>query len=131
MVCTASYTMLMVIWCRSVFAPSGLDMKPLVVPLHVNTMYVVKLFASRASSCYKHDIGTLSWLNLETLKRALTPLFTRTVRCSTHGHSFVRLLHLYMHILARQKPNPSVSHEKLLSQLLIRSLSTVQEECVH
>ena len=46
---------------------------------------VVQLFASRASSRCKHDMGTLSWLNAETLKRALSPLFGRLVRCSAVG----------------------------------------------
>ena len=35
-----------------------------------------------------------SWLNVEALERALTPLFRRPVWCSVHGHSFVRLQYI-------------------------------------
>ena len=48
-------------------------------------------FASEALSHCKHDTGALSWLNLEPLKRAPTPLFDTPVRCSAHGRSFTRL----------------------------------------
>ena len=57
--------------------------------------YFVSNFASRASSRCKHDVGTLSWLNAETVKRAPTPLFGRLVRCSTHGPFFARLWYMY------------------------------------
>ena len=63
--------------------------KPLVIPL-----YVI-LYSLRASSCCKHDVGTLSWLNAETVERAPTPLFGRLLRCSAHGPFFGRLR--YMH----------------------------------
>ena len=52
------------------------------------TLFFVELFASRALSCCKHNMGALSWLNAETLERAPTPLFDR---CCAHGHSFLRL----------------------------------------
>ena len=48
------------------------------------TLFCVQLFASRVSSCCKHDVGALSWLNAETVKKAPTPLFGRLVRCSAH-----------------------------------------------
>ena len=51
-------------------------------------LYVVKLFASRASSSCKHDMGALSWLNAETLERV--HFLGRFVRCSAHGHSFMQ-----------------------------------------
>ena len=51
----------------------------------------VQLFALRASSHCKHNMGALSWLNVETLGRGPTPLFDRLVRCSAHGSSFLRL----------------------------------------
>ena len=41
------------------------------------TLLFVRLFASKASSSGKHDMGALSWLNVETLERAPTPLFGR------------------------------------------------------
>ena len=41
---------------------------------------------SRASNHGKHDMGALSMLNAETLKRVPSPLFGRLVRCSAHGH---------------------------------------------
>ena len=52
------------------------------------TLFCVQLFASRALSHCKHDMGALSCLNAETIERAPTPLFGRLVRCSTHGRSF-------------------------------------------
>ena len=36
-------------------------------------LFCVQLFALRASSRCKHDVGTLSWLNAETVKRVPTP----------------------------------------------------------
>ena len=39
-------------------------------------------------------MGTLSWLNVGTLERALTPLLGKLVKCSAHGYSFVRLQYL-------------------------------------
>ena len=39
-----------------------------------------QLFASRVSSRCKQDMGTLSWLHVETLNRAPTPLYGRLVR---------------------------------------------------
>ena len=53
--------------------------KLLVVPL-----YVI-IYAIMASSHWKHDIGALSWLNVETFERVLTPLLGRLVRCSALG----------------------------------------------
>ena len=65
--------------------------KPLVIPLYIICM---QLFASRASSRCKHDVCALSWLNVETVKRAPTPLFGRLVRCYTHGPFFERLWYI-------------------------------------
>ena len=53
-------------------------------------LLIVQLFALRASSYRKHDMGGLSWLNAETFERAPTPLFGRLVKCSAHGCSFTR-----------------------------------------
>ena len=59
----------------------------------------VRLFVLRSLSCYKHDVGTLLWLNAEALERAPTPLFGRLVQCSTHGHSFARLTqYIYIYV---------------------------------
>ena len=52
---------------------------------------MLQLFALRASSCCKHDMVALSWLNAETLKKTPTALLGRLIRCSTHGHSLVRI----------------------------------------
>ena len=49
------------------------------------------IFASRASSHCKHEIGTLLWLKAETFERVPNPLFSRIVRCSARGCSFTRL----------------------------------------
>ena len=62
--------------------------------LRCTLLLFVQLFASRASSRCKHDMGTLSWLNVKTLKRVPIPLFDRLFRCSTHGRSFVRLWYM-------------------------------------
>ena len=48
-------------------------------------------FALRASSRCNQDVGTLSWLHVETLKRVSIPLFVSLVRCFAHGCFFVRL----------------------------------------
>ena len=76
---TASYIMLTVTWCSrsECCVLSGLDFE-------VSSSFVYL----RALNHWKHDMGTLLWLNAETLRRAPTPLFGRLVRCSTHGHSF-------------------------------------------
>ena len=58
------------------------------------TLFCVQLFASRASSRCKHDMGALSWLNVETVERTPTPLFGRLVRYSAHGPLFERLLYV-------------------------------------
>ena len=42
-------------------------------------------FASEASSHCKHDMGALSWLNLETLERVPSPVYGTLVRCSPRG----------------------------------------------
>ena len=73
---------------RSVVCRQDSTLKLLVIPL-----YVI-LFASRALSSCKHDVGTLSWLNAETVERAPTPLFGRLVRCSAHGPFFGRLRYI-------------------------------------
>ena len=70
--------------------------KLLVIPLYV---ICVQLFASRASSRCKHDVGALSWLNAETVERAPTPFFGRLVRCSPHGPFFGRLRSLQLHVV--------------------------------
>ena len=51
----------------------------------------VQLCALRASNGCKDDMGTLSWLNAETLKRVITLLFGTLIRCSVHKCSFTRL----------------------------------------
>ena len=65
--------------------------KQLAAQLHV---IVVQLFALGASSHCKRDMGALSWLNAKTFERVPTPFFGRLVRCSAHGHSFVRLRYM-------------------------------------
>ena len=67
--------------------------KPLVIPLYTgdSAVFCIQLFASRGSSHCKHDVGALSWLNAETVERAITHLFGKLVRCSAHGRSFKRL----------------------------------------
>ena len=55
------------------------------------TLLFTKIFALMALSHCKHDMGTLSSLNAETLERVLTPLFGRFLTCSAHGCSFMRL----------------------------------------
>ena len=45
--------------------PSGLDFEAA-----GGSVVRVQLFASRASSCCKQDMGALSWLNVETPERA-------------------------------------------------------------
>ena len=47
----------------------NLTLKPLAAPLYV---VVLQVFASRASSHCKHDMGPLSWLNAENLERMPT-----------------------------------------------------------
>ena len=49
----------------------------------------------------EHDMGALSWLDAETLERVPIALFDRLVRCSTHGHSFVRLW--YVKLIAERE----------------------------
>ena len=79
--------MLMVTWCCSeCCVPAGLDFEVAGRLIHC-MLLLVQLFASRASSYCKHDMGALSWLNAE---RAPTPLFGRLVKCSAHGLSFTR-----------------------------------------
>jgi len=43
------------------------------------------------------DVGFLSWLNVETLKRVPTPFFAIhvVVRCSAYGLSFARLRYMF------------------------------------
>ena len=68
-VCTASYAMFTVTWCHSeCCVPSGLDFAT------SGFDYVIQLFASRALSRCKHDVGTLSRLNVEILEIVPTPL---------------------------------------------------------
>ena len=54
-VCTMRYTVFVVTWCR-------------------------QLFVLRALSHCKQDVGTLSWLHVETLKRVSIPLFVKLER---------------------------------------------------
>ena len=69
--------MLTVTWCfQSVVSRHDSTSKLVVVPLY----YFVQLFASKASNRWKYDMGALSWLNAETLKRVPTCLFGRLVR---------------------------------------------------
>ena len=65
---------------QSVVYREAMTSKPLVAQF-----LFVHLFASRASSHYKNDMGSLSWLNAETFKKAPTPLFDGLVRCSAIG----------------------------------------------
>ena len=69
---------------QSVVCCQSFTLKPLVIPLS-------SYFASRTLSHCKHDIGTLLWLNAGTVERVPNPLFDGFVRCSAHGHPFVRL----------------------------------------
>ena len=57
--------------------------------------YFVCNYLFRGLQFAEYDVGALSWLNAETVKRAPTPLFGRLVRCSTHGPFFVRLRYMY------------------------------------
>ena len=66
---------------QSVVCHQDLTSKPMVAPLKVI------ICPLRASSHCKHDMGTLSWLNVEALKRVPTSLFGGLVWCSTHGRS--------------------------------------------
>ena len=54
-------------------------------------LILVHLFALRASSRCKYDMGAHLWLNAEALERAPTTLFDGLVRCSAHGRSIVGL----------------------------------------
>ena len=85
---TTNYAILRVNWCHSECCVlSGLDFEA----------------AGGSFACYclsnyllwghwvKHNMGALSWFNVETLDRGPTPLFNRLVRCSAHGSSFLRL----------------------------------------
>ena len=74
---TASYPMLTVCSRSECCVLSGLNFE-----VSDGSMY---LFALRASNHWKHDMGALSWLNAEALKRVPTPLFGRLVRCCTHA----------------------------------------------
>ena len=55
------------------------------------TLVFVQLFALGHWVTVKCDVDVLSWLNVETLKRAPTPLFGRLVMYFAHGRSFARL----------------------------------------
>ena len=86
--------MLTVTWCHSeCCVASGLDFE-----VSGGSVVCYQLYVSRASNHWKHDVGVLSRLNAETLKRALTPLFGRHVRCSAHGRSFTRLRYMHMYV---------------------------------
>ena len=64
--------MLTVTSCHSeCCVPSGLDFEA--AGDSVVRYFCVQLFALRASSRCKHDVGALSWLNVETVERAPTP----------------------------------------------------------
>ena len=66
-------------------------LKPLVISLYV---ILCAIICFEGSSCCKHDVGALSWLNAETVERAPTPHFGRLVKCSTHGPFFTRLWYM-------------------------------------
>ena len=83
--------------------------------LHCTLLFV----ASRALSRCKHDIGTLPWLNAETLKEVPTPLFGRLVMLSAHGCSFMRLWYLIFSV-------PFVLGESVNAQVLV---IMEEEEC--
>ena len=59
----------------------------------------VQLFALRASTHCKCDIGTPLCLNAATLLRVHTLCFGRLVRCSAHGRSFMRLQYIHVHAM--------------------------------
>ena len=87
--------MLTITSCRlECCVPSGLNFEA--AGDSVVHLFGVQLFASRASSHCKHDVGDLSWLNAETVERAPTPLFCGLVRCSAHGPFFARLLYIHV-----------------------------------
>ena len=54
-------------------------------------MYVIICPITCSSRCI-HDMGTLSWLNAETLKRVPTPLVGRLVRCSAYGRDYSKII---------------------------------------
>ena len=86
---TASYSMPTVtLYSQSDVCHQDSTLKPLVITC---TLFCVQVFASRVSGRCKRDVGALSWLNAETVKRAPTPLFGRLVRCFAHGPFYVRL----------------------------------------
>ena len=59
-------------------------------------VFCVQLSASRASSHCKYDMGSLSWLNAETVERApISLLIGRLVTYSTHGPFFGRLWYIH------------------------------------
>ena len=60
--------------------PSGLDFKAAGDYVVRYTLFCVQLFASRALSHCKHDVGALSWLNAETIERAPTPPLWQTCK---------------------------------------------------
>ena len=72
-------------WHSECSVPSGLDFKAA----------GGSIVALRASRHCKHDMDTLSWLNVPTLEIVPTSLFGSLVRCSTHGHSFARVWYVH------------------------------------
>ena len=95
---TASYTMIKVTRCCSeCCVSSGLYFEA--AGGFCCALLVVLLFASRASSHCKYNMGALSWfiIIMKTLKTAPTPFIGRLVRCSAHGRSFARTT-VYMYL---------------------------------
>ena len=70
--------------------PSGLDFEAAgdsVIRYFVSNYLLQELRVA----CCKHNVGALSWSNVETVERAPTRLFGRPVRWSAHVRSFRRL----------------------------------------
>ena len=66
--------------------PSGLDFEA----TSGSVVHYVQLFVSKASSRYKHDVWSFM-VKCGNTQKSTHILFSILVRCSAHGHSFVRL----------------------------------------
>ena len=85
---TTSHTMLTVTWCHSeCCVPSGLNFEA--------AGGSVVRYSSKASNHCVHDMGSLSWLNAETLKRAPTVFHPWTLICKTTVMLFLKALFEY------------------------------------
>ena len=78
---SVSYTMLAMTQCCSKgYVPSRLDFEVCCILLFV------QLFASRALSFCKHDMGNSFVVKCGTTQKSTYPPLWQTVRCSAHGH---------------------------------------------